>query len=379
MKKGNSGRKLLIGILIVMVSFFLAGIFVQVKQQTMQIDKKIEKVNNGRNELQKSLYQQTSIGKWNLSNKSQVDLWQKNVKKLAGAQFFGAYVGVLNNKVVLADKRGLANASTENPFSLESVFFVGDYQDTLNTVMLVELVKDKKINLSKKVSSYLKIKNGSINVRDLLTGETNFYIEKKYVDHKAIDQKYDLKRVTQKKSFHRNYVSANNILKMFLIEKTSGTDYNNALSKYIIQPAGLMNTRLYNPNNKLANDVIGYKRQKKEGRYVQSKSVPIEMNYSGITPLRMSISDILITINFIQNNGYFSRGYNKLFSQFVKGTPFTFDSDGCKLTTKKSGHYLALRANSDGSKIALTVANYPNKTVSVYTENNLMYSILNEK
>lgn len=137
-----------------------------------------EKVN-----LETTLSQGTNLNVNKIDSKKQASL-EKLVEDLNEDKFFGAYLAVKNEKLVLATRFGVANAKIGNVFRLNSPFVIGDLQTLYNNAMLLKLVQDSKIDLDEDVRSYLpELKmERKITVRDLLFNKVSVFVKSKYLN-----------------------------------------------------------------------------------------------------------------------------------------------------------------------------------------------------
>lgn len=375
---------------LVVASILVVCIFVSF----FMIDLKVKSINNssvtnsnnigGRSsQLEKNLLQQTSLGRGNISNADGQIALKKNLKAMNKAQFFGAYVAINKNDITFSGQRGHANVNTGSSFKFDSTVLVGDYQEFLDDTILVKLIEKKKISPNVKLQKYIpgmKKEQGEMSVRDFLINGSNLFIKKSDISKVGSNSTTDFNLKYFKKGSIKSgdYVSADAILKVILISKINSTTYRKAFNTNIVEPLQLFNTRFYKKTKPQANDIKGYKYTKINETLNQENEVPSEKMYFATNELRMSTSDILISLNEIFSKGFFKNSSDELFDKIItqSGKRFSIKKNIFSLSEKVSGQYLSLKFNLKQKKMMIVIANFPNKNITIEEEMNSLYHIL---
>lgn len=288
-------------------------------------------------------------------------------------QFFGAYISVVNNKVLFSGNSGMANADTANSFKLDSTLMVGDYQELIDNGLLLKLIDKRNIALTDKVNKYIPgLKNEpELTLSDLIVNGSNLYLNKKYTNLEAEHLKgsYFVERASHSKQFEPGDV----FLKRMLISKWSQYNYRETVNKLFVNPMNLTNTTFYNSDSVQANDVIGYKYLKKEKKLIQKNAVLVDSSQS---QLKMSVRDILISFKALGSNEVFPKKYNSIYKKsFNNINSANYTNKKYTVNTKSFGQYIYIKSNSDCKHIVIVVTNYDNPAIRFEKVLNKLFEI----
>ncbi|CAJ1227016.1 hypothetical protein LXEBMM8_EKPBGFGD_01053 [Lactiplantibacillus xiangfangensis] len=316
-----------------------------------------EKVN-----LETTLSQGTNLNVNKIDSKKQASL-EKLVEDLNEDKFFGAYLAVKNEKLVLATRFGVANAKIGNVFRLNSPFVIGDLQTLYNNAMLLKLVQDSKIDLDEDVRSYLpELKmERKITVRDLLFNKVSVFVKSKYLNE--FETPDFLRKI--KKSNSKDSVLANDFIKGKIISKVDNMTYADAFESLITEKMGLTNSRVITSNSLWTNDVLSYKYMIENKLPVQKDEIDIKTIQNSNYTIRMSLSDLALSTNKMLKSSYLNKKMAKLYK---KSMPSSYkQSNGYLLSTSKSGQYIKIKTDSSGKNMLIVASNFPNKKMLLNT------------
>lgn len=379
-KDKNKSKKsfLLIVILFVLVALMTCVLISTLKKSKTGVETSSDRiVGTDNTSLEKTLLTTNNLGSSRLTSTEAERLTTIN-KNLSQKKFFGAFVGVKNNKILFSAKFGYANVQLRNVFRLDSNFIVGQYQNLINDALILNLVKNGKLDLSSKVSTYIPGLKSSIKVKSLLTNSINLYAKSSVVNDISNGEanKADLKNIST--SAYSKYVLANSSLKKVLIAKANKTTYAQAIDALFVENLNLQNTRALISDSFQANDVRSYKNSVESGESVQQNEVDTGDLYLNQYNLRMSLSDILLSMSGILRNRLFVQKYDHLFDMAINSEQgISSSSKVITVNTKAYGQYVSVMTNDSTGKIAVSVSNYPNKKVNVQKLNKSIFDLLN--
>lgn len=370
-------RNILYISIVILAFVFVILIVGEVKQKTqagsenVRMDEASQKVSLARN-----LTDKMNLDGVDYLSKTNKRKWDRDTQRLSKKQFKGAIVGIKNNQVIFSKSFGYSNAKAGSRFALNSAFSVGQYQEFLNNAMLVELMQQKKINLNKKLRGYLPELNsiGNPTVRDFLMGNTKLYSNKKDVLSKNT-KTIHLTKIYSYRKYSSNMVLVNELVKSLLIETIHQTSYEKAVKDLLVHPLSLVDTRVYLEDDHHANDVIGYKYEKRGRQLVQSEPIKMDGVMAGGKQLKMTLTDVLSSLGQILDNQLFSKRYNQVFySMDIEKLKTT--SEYLKLSSNEFGQYIYVKSSRRGNRIVAIATNYPNKSINESTQINLLYNLL---
>jgi len=141
---------------------------------------------------------------------------------------------------------------------------------------------------------------------------------------------------------------------------------------------GLHDTRFYSETVTQANDAFGYSFLENNGAYVQQNIFRPEKKTLGTNELRMSVSDIVVSLQQILSNKLFDKQYNALFYKMNNSSNFgsKFDKKNYRLNLSTSGQFICGKANLSGSKLVFLISNFPAKDINNTNETAYLYKLI---
>ena len=208
-------------------------------------------------------------------------------------QFNGAVLVSENGKVILKKGYGLANMEWNIPNKPDTKFRIGSITKQFTSMLILQLVEKKKIDLEGKLSDYLpyyrKDSGEKVTVHHLLThtsgipsytGIPNF-MEELSRDPYSVDEfvktycSGDLEFEPGSKFVYNN---SGYFLLGAIIEKVTGQKYEDVLKAKILDPAGMENTGYDHFDTLIPNRAAGY--EKKAGEYVNAPYLDMSLPYA---------------------------------------------------------------------------------------------------
>jgi CubicO group peptidase (beta-lactamase class C family) len=224
-----------------------------------------------------------------IGNKS-YDAYMKEAGIIQG--FNGAVLVASGDQILFEHGYGTADSAGKTPISRQTVFPIDSITKQFTAAAILKLQEQNKLNILDPLSKYIPDfeKGNEITLHDLLvhtSGIVNLFTLSKFSpdgllglsDYTLQDAVNDLK--SQPLEFEPGskfqYTNSGYVLLSYVIEKTSGMDYEEYLEKYIFRPSHMTHTQMDFRNGRKMFDV--------EGKF----------NIRGFTP---SMSDSLLKLSF---------------------------------------------------------------------------------
>lgn len=331
--------------------------------------------------LERNLTQATTLGGNKLTDSKRNKLLKLNAK-LSRDGFFGSYIATKNSKLEFSAKIGYAHVGTKDIFRLNTAYLVGEYQDAINSAILLRLVENNELSLSKSLQYYLPgLKGGSeVTVKDLVLGRTGLVINSGWFSQYMQENKakIDFGKI-KLRSTSTKYVSANSLITKNLISTVTGETYSSYVTKQLENSFGLSETRVVtSATSSQVNDATGYNYYKdRTNQVVQGKAVDISDLPMDNYYIKMSLVDIALLTNKIQTRKAVPSKYEDIYQKALNNLDgFSRKSSGWQLETAIRSQYLVIRTNADNSKMLIVTSNLENRKVNISQLNTTLYDYI---
>lgn len=182
-----------------------------------------------------------------------------------------------NDKNIFQKAYGFSDYENNVPASLQSVYRIGSISKSMTAVIILKLVENGLLNLDDPIQKFCPSfpqKQAPITVRHLLCHQSGI---RHYSNEHFMEEYYSIKRYPTSSdaiSIFKNdtllstpgskyfYSSYGYVLLGCVIENITGLNYEEALRKYIINPAGMRQTALDFPENIIPYRVKSYEKNK---------------------------------------------------------------------------------------------------------------------
>lgn len=186
-----------------------------------------------------------------------LDLWLP--LKIKYDRIPGLSVGIVHNgKLVYQKGFGYADIRSKIPATPKTCYRIASISKTFTAVVIMQLVEQGKINLNDRVEKYLpwfKAKNknldsSKITVKQLLShsagvfrdGDTPHWEDDKFPDDKGLQKSISNKTLVFKNLTRFKYSNFGFAILGQVIKEVTGSNYNEYVTKHIIQKLGMKNT-----------------------------------------------------------------------------------------------------------------------------------------
>ncbi|GJI54859.1 serine hydrolase [Lactiplantibacillus plantarum] len=354
----------------ILLIVLILGIFFLVYRQS-RAKTIVSNSNNNRSSLAVALSKQTNLDMQTQSLYSEkINTLNKNLIK---DHFIGAYVGVRNNDILFSHGFGSINAANSNNFRFDSRLYVGNFQDVLDTTMLIALYNQNKVKLSEKVTDILPefSADSSLTIYDLIVSNFSVYVNKNNLTPTA---------KSFSKGKHSSSIQANRLLREIVMEKVMHQNYEKIIMNLFGTKLDLYNTSV-NSHDGFANNLVGYHYSEKEGIPTQQKAVQESVTAYSENRLKMSVADVLKAGQYVfKKSTYKSNKSYGLFKTYLNNTDnLKSDNSIVKLSTSSFGEYLNFYTNTKTNEMILVVSNFPNRKTSNKMLVNKLHNILKMK
>ncbi len=190
--------------------------------------------------------------------------------------FSGALLLVKNGKVLLQKGYGYADCDRKRKVTPDMVFDIGSLTKPITGVAILKLQSQGKLKVDDPISRHLDgvpADKSAITILHLLRhtsglqdvfGDDEAYVTKEWLVRSALDSKLRFKP-GEPGDVEDTYSNAGYSLLGAIIEKISGTSYEEYVSKNVLKPAGLKNTGYFLPKWKKEQVVCGFRDNKAWG------------------------------------------------------------------------------------------------------------------
>lgn len=257
-----------ISLFVVITAFFLVFNFYPTKEKKI-VDKEVVTDDNENNLLVSlEYYPQETTGKVN----HKLDSLLKRINKRH--DFHGSVLVAKNKKVVYQNQIGYADFRKKIPLEKESVFQLASVSKQFTAAAIMLLKERKKIQLTDTVNSFFPdFPYKNITIKHLLnhtSGLPNyFWIAEHEWNQENPPTNSDLMDVLPQSKAQRffrpgrnfDYSNTGYFVLASIVEKVSGTSFNNFLKEHFFNPLGMKNTYVYRFQNDTVreNQLIGYR------------------------------------------------------------------------------------------------------------------------
>lgn len=176
------------------------------------------------------------------------------VNNYATKGFSGSVLVADNGKIVYTKHIGLANRQDKIIITAASKFKICSITKTFTATIILQLMEEGKIELTKTIGTYLPEYSGEakdkVNIHQLLTYSSGIEnidqsSEAMYALQQPIDtiiKKYCSGKLVTEPGKQMNYKNADYIILGKIIEKVTGKSYETILSERILQPLKMSNS-----------------------------------------------------------------------------------------------------------------------------------------
>lgn len=186
-------------------------------------------------------------------------------------QFSGSILVARHGKVLLKKGYGLRDAIVAAPNTPGTIFNIASLTKSFTATLILQLQQQGKLAVSDKLSKYYpSFPNGdSITIHQLLTHTSGIFNYTNDQHFMSVDQSKPVsldsmialfkdRPVNFRPGTKFSYCNSGYILLGYIIEKTTGKSYGQALEEMIFEPLGMVHSSYGPPVEKAGNLAVGY-------------------------------------------------------------------------------------------------------------------------
>ncbi|MBL7912760.1 MAG: beta-lactamase family protein [Bacteroidia bacterium] len=183
------------------------------------------------------------------------------------------------NQALYALSFGLSNLKTKEKFTENSVFNITTVTKTFIAYSILILQKQGKLSIDDSLAKYFpEIKNkataGRIKIKHLLSHSSGLPI----VATKTKDTIIFIDKPDFEPGSNYRYSGVDYTVLCSIIEKVGGEKWQTFIQKNILEPSGMIGTKIVNANSKEKQNSRGYK--KVNGKYVECNQPTCDLRYA---------------------------------------------------------------------------------------------------
>lgn len=202
------------------------------------------------------------------------DSLQRFSDQLRKSGFNGTILFAENGQIIFSEACGYANLKTKEPLTMESAFQLASISKPITALAVMILKQDGKLGIDDSVNKYIpELPYPGITIRHLLTHRSGlpnymYFAEEDWANKEVPLRNQDVIDLMVKNQYkpyylpdkRYNYSNTNYALLAYIIEKVSGTKFEEFVQKRIFDPCKMVNSRIYNKNVSPINTnlVVGY-------------------------------------------------------------------------------------------------------------------------
>lgn len=350
---------IMIALIVILSIGFLYGKQTKSKRMLNDIVPASDNNSSKKVTLYDDLVGQTALGQAILPQ-SKKESWRKFIRKIYIDRYYGAFLGVKNGRLTLSGSAGSANVATRATFKLNSTFFVGHYQEFIDSAILTKLIDDGKVKSSVTLGSIIPELNynRSMTLQNFLTKGTGKYIDKNILEVLSSKSLASMDKVKLMDKPTKNSFPADSVITAVIISKVANKSYNDAIEEIFKGPLKITSVYMFDHSGEhYANNVTSYSYQSVLKKPVQQNVYQISDTYFGINQMKMTLSDAMYSYYMISDSKFFSEKYNRLFKKAIK----KYGMNASKIDVETFNQHLIFRFDTNTHSATLIADNFPNK------------------
>lgn len=310
-------------------------------------------------------YMITGFGQNSAELKSRIDHIDKYLLTLHKEQnFSGGLLIVKDGKKLISKGYGLSDKENNIPFTTSTLASIGSITKAFTATAIMKLVEQGKLSVDDKLVKFFSsvpADKANITIHQLLTHSSGFH---EFLQHDGGDYEKIETATFLKKAFDEplaflpgekaKYTNVGYSLLGIIIEKITGLEYEQYLTKKVLAPIGIKNIGYHYPVA-AKNTAIGYQNGKKWGthqsHFKQAGGGPY-WNLKGNGGLEASLDEMFLLVNGFTNHTILKKTtIDQMFTSHIQeegyGGAFYFGY-GCNISQSKRNTKMISNGGSNG-------------------------------
>lgn len=250
----------------------------------------------------------------------------------------GMAIGIVQNgQTIFTGGYGVNDVVTKQPVQASTSFNIASLTKQFTAMAVLQLAHQGKLSLDDSPGKYLPSLNkniaGKITIRQLLTHSSGLIDHYGYVNTNKLKHAHNIDVFKAIAGIDSTYFTPGTKFRYsntafctlaLIIEKVSGTTYNNYMQQHIFTPAGMKHTTIWNEHAPIYQPATGYTLDSATHRFVKSQAEEhVFFSTEGDGGVYTSIDDYIRWFNALQDGNIF----NATIVQQARSIEFTIDKN----------------------------------------------------
>lgn len=308
------------------------------------------------------------------------------LKLAADKNFSGGLLIVKEGKKIFSQGYGWANKDKKIPFTSRTLASIGSITKAFTATAIMKLVEQNKLSLNDKLKKFfpsVPADKADITIHQLLTHSSGFheFLKQDGGDYEKINTEEFLKRafaepLAFKPGEMAAYTNVGYSILGIIIEKISGTDYEQYLKTNLFEPLGIKNIGYHYPTSSADTIAIGYQNGNLWGthqqHFEQAGGGPC-WNLKANGGLEVSLDEMFLWVNSFTNHTILDEAnIQKMFSSHIAEEGYngeSFFGYGCNISKSRRNTKMISNGGSNGIYFA-RIVRFPEEGLVFYMVTN---------
>jgi len=250
----------------------------------------------------------------------------------------GIAIGIVQNgKTIFTGGYGVKDITTKQAVQASTNFNIASLTKQFTAMAVLQLAQQGKLSLDDSPGKYLPSLNkhvaGKITIRQLLTHSSGLIDHYGYVKSNGLQHAHNIDVFKAIENIDSTYFTPGTQFRYsntafctlaLIIEKVSGTTYNNYMQQHIFTPAGMGHTTIWNEQEKIHQPATGYTLDSATHNFIKSQAEEhVFFSTEGDGGVYTSIDDYIRWFNALQGGNIF----NAAIVQQARSIEFAIDKN----------------------------------------------------
>ena len=220
------------------------------------------------------------------SNAQQIHSIDSLLSTMYNNQQPGIGIGIVQNgKTVFTGGYGVKDVTTKQPIQASTNFNIASLTKQFTAMAVLQLAQQGKLNLDDSPGKYLPSLNkhvaNKITIRQLLSHSSGLIDHYSYASSKGLQHAHNIDVFKAIENIDSTYFTPGTQFRYsntafctlaLIIEKVSGTTYNNYIQQHIFKPAGMGHTTIWNEHAQIYQPATGYTLDSATQTFIKSQA-----------------------------------------------------------------------------------------------------------
>lgn len=233
----------------------------------------------------------------------------------------GIAIGIVQNgKTIFTGGYGVKDVTTKQLIQASTNFNIASLTKQFTAMAVLQLAQQGKIKLNDSPGKYLPSLNknvaNKITIRQLLTHSSGLIDHYSYVKSNGLQHAHNIDVFKAIENIDSTYFTPGTQFRYsntafctlaLIIEKVSGTTYNNYMQQHIFIPAGMNHTAIWNEHTQVYQPATGYTLDSVTNKFIKSQAEEhVFFSTEGDGGVYTSVDDYIRWFNALQGGNIFN-------------------------------------------------------------------------